>query len=380
MAVLAPENVISVNINQIRIDDVFKIETIQKPLSFAETFLLKTLLKRWQIFVHNRRLLKQYFNKWIDHHKMATDVQNESTEQKIDLLISELHRMKVKRKKYRSNSEPKPAKRKETTLASECFKHRFKTQKEIIDLQKAKLEEQSRMIEDLKLGIIRDELSKSLESTKSELREIFSKSSTQVKCKMAPNGIKLEGSLASLIVNSSKAPKFLQQMERRAVERARNREIILERKRIIDEEKKRALEEAIEQKKAQDEEEKRRNLEMIREKQRAELERQKIIQMNKEKYLADLKKSNRFYRIKILKRCFGGLQCNVYISKNNELRAESLYEKHLKRNCFGCWKRFINEKYREQYEKADILFRRRVLKQSLQSWKDVRNLFVLLNF
>lgn len=350
-----------------------KVETITKPLTFAEINLLKLLLNRWCMFVRSRRLLKQYFNKWREYHKMASETQNDSTAtEKIDMLISELHRLKLKKKKFvRSNSELVTERKILKTTAGECFENRFKTQKAVIEVQKAKLEAQNRLIEDLKLGIIKDELSKSLEHTKTELREIFSKSSNKLKCKMAPTGVKLEDTLANFIIKSNKAPKFLQQMEIRALERAKNREIIRERKRLIDEEKQRIFEYAIEQKRIQDEEEKRKNLEAIKEKQRADLERQKIIQMNKEKYFCDLKKASRFYNKTILKRYFAGLQHNVYMVRNSILRADDFYERNLKLKTFCCWVNFIEEKYRELNDKADALFERRILSHIWQQWKDV---------
>lgn len=385
MAVLLSENFTLQQFNtNFNIDEILKVQTLAKPSTFAEINLMKIALKRWQMFVCSRRLLKQYFNKWNLHHKMASESQNESTVQKIDTLISELHRMKTKRKKFiRSNSDAVGVKKqkgnvvteaKNVATGSECFKNRFKTQKDIIVLQKAKLEEQSRIIQDLKLGIIKDELSKSLEHTKVELKQIFSKSpNNKLKNKMASSsGIKIEDTLATFIVSSSKAPKFLQQMERRALERARNREIIRERKRLIDEEKQRIFEEALEQKRQQDEEEKRRNLEAIKERQREELERQKIIQANKEKYFADLKKAISFYKRRIIRRCFWRLQHNVYIARNNVLKAESLYEKSLKQYAFKCWKKNLVVKYQKENEKADEFFKKLALSKSFDCWKSVR--------
>lgn len=385
MAVLLSENFTLQQFNtDFNIDEILKVQTLAKPLTFAEINLMKIALKRWQMFVCSRRLLKQYFNKWKTHHKMASESQNESTVQKIDVLISELHRMKAKRKKFvRSNSDAVDAKKQKGNVAaeaknvvggSECFKNRFKTQKDIIVLQKAKLEQQSRIIEDLKLGIIKDELSKSLEHTKVELKQIFSKSPNKLKNKMASSGIKIEDTLATFIVSSSKAPKFLQQMERRALERARNREIIRERKRLIDEEKQRIFEEALEQKRKQDEEEKRRNLEAIKERQREELERQKIIQANKEKYFADLKKAILFYKKRILRRCFWRLQHNVYIARNNVLKAESLYEKSFKQHAFKCWKNYLVVKYQKENKKADEFFKKLAISKSFDCWKSVRQL------
>lgn len=380
MAVLLSENFTLQQFNtDFNIDDILTVQTLTKPLTFAQINLITNSLKRWQMFVASRRLLKQCFNKWKEyHHKMTTESQNESTAQKIDVLISELHRMKTKRKKIvRCNSNAVDAKKQKSNVVaekaksmvgSECFKNRFKTQKDIIIIQKAKLEEQSRMIEDLKLGIIKDELSKSLEHTKVELKQIFGKSSS----KLASSAIKIEDTLATFIVNSSKAPKFIQKMERRALERAKNREIIRERKRLIDEEKQRIFEEVVEQKRMQDEEEKHRNLEAIKEKQRAELERQKVIQANKEKYFADLKRAIWFYKRKIIRRCFHGLQHNVYIAQNNVLRAEALYEKSLKQHAFSCWKKYLVAKYKKENEKADEFFKKHALSKSFECWKSVR--------
>lgn len=378
MAVILSRNF---RIQDLNIDEVLKVETLTKPFTFAEIYLMKRALERWRIFVRSRHLLKQYFNKWKTFQQMSSKEENESTSQKIDTLISELHRMKVKRKKdVRSNSdsavEVKKIKGNGATemkkqWKGECFKNRYKTQRDIIITQKTKLDQQSKIIEDLKLGIINDELTKSLETTKTELQKIFGKSPNKLKCKLAPSGIKFEDTLAKFIINSSKAPKFLQQMERRALERARNREIIRERKRLIDEEKRRIFEEAVEQKRRQDEEEKRKNLEAVREKQREELEKQKIIQANKEKFLADLKKANRFYKRKIMRRCFHRLEHNVYIAQNNMLRAESFSEKKSKINSFNSWKNFIIQKYKGPNEKADKLYKKLTLMKSFGCWKNV---------
>lgn len=355
----------------IPIEDVLIVETINKPLTFAETHLLQRTIKQWCTFTANKKLLRLCFTKWKIHQKNIKSNTTESTTKKIDNLISELHKQKLK-KRQKSNLVPsdKPPEKRRRSF-TECFENRFKTQKDIIEMQKNKLEQQTRIIEDLKLGIIRDELSQSLETTKTKLSEIFGKCSQKMKCKTAPTGVAFEDTLATLVMNSNKTPKFVQQMERRALERAKNREIIRERKRLIDEEKKRLFEAAVEQKRMQDEEEKRRNLEAVKEKQRAELERQKLMQINKERYLANLKKADSFYRMKIVWRCFGRLQHNVYISENNMLKAEAFQERKLKKNVFVNWTSFIQEKYREQNEKADETFRNNILSRSMQLWKNV---------
>lgn len=381
MAVLLSEDFSIQQYNtNFNVNDILKVETIKKPLTFAEIGLIRNSIKRWQIFVCNRRLLKKYFNNWKAYNKMATESQNESTIQKIDIFISELHRMKTNRRKcIKSSSETVNAKKrkenteiKKETVTSECFKNRFKTQKEIILIQKEKLKEQSRIIDDLKLGIIKDELSKSLADTKEDLKQIFVKSPNKLRTKMAASGLKIEDTLVNFILNSSKAPKFLQQMERRALERAKNREIIRERKRLIDAEKQRIFEEAVEQKKRQDEEEKRKNLEAIKEKQRADLERQKMIQANKEKYFENLRKAIWFYKRKLLRRCLHRLQHNVYITQNNILKADRFCETKIKQHALKNWKSYLVAKYKKENEKADKLFKKRMCIKTFQYWKIVR--------
>lgn len=344
--------------------------------------LTKKYFIQWHEFVKNKNLLKRAFANWKVYS--ATNKLKNSTpskSEKIENLIEALQKRKVSKtntknrssniedKQVRTVKERKPINSKE----SECYKNRFETQKEIIEMQKAKLAEQTKLIEDLKLGIMQDELLQSIKKTKDTIREIFGNSSIAVKCKTIPEAAMDHDELLNLIIKSNKAPKFLQEMEKRALERARKREIISERKRIIDEERKRLTEELVEKKRVQDEDEKKRSLEAIKEKRRMEFEMQKIRQLNKEIYLKKLKIAQNHYNKKLLQRGMNGLQYNVYIAQNNAIRSEVFCERKIERKYFNYWLKYLDEKYREGFEKSETFYNGKILKKAFLGWKQVRN-------
>lgn len=353
----------------------------------SENFVRKYFIQ-WHAFVRNKNLLKKVFANWKEYS--ATNISKNSTPsktEKIENLIEALQKHKISKtnsKNNCSNAENKQEKIKTirdtkptTNKESECYKNRFETQKEIIEMQKTKLVEQTKLIEDLKLGIMQDELLQSIKKTKDTIREIFGKSSTAVKCKTIPEAAMDHDELLNLIIKSNKAPKFLQEMEKQALERARKREIISERKRIIDEERKRLAEELVEKKRVQDEDEKKRSLEAIKEKRRLEFEMQKIRQLNKETYLKNLKIAENHYNKKLLRRGMNGFQYNVYIAQNNAIRAEVFCERKMERKYFHYWLTYLDEKYREGFEKSETFYNSKILKKAFAGWKLVRiSLFI----
>lgn len=365
-------------------DDFLKIQCITSDCSKNEHFLLQKMFFRWLELTKNRKLLRKILLQWkITCLKKDSEV----TTQKIDKFIETLQKRLEEKKinhatlhKENNRNTHGVQKSKSTVISPECHKSRFKAQQEIIELQKSKLVEQTKIIEDLKLGIIQDELEKSLKNTKNEIREIFSNCSNRIKCKTVPTEALIQNALANLIINSNKAPKFLQQMEKRALERAKNRQIILERKRLIDEEKKRLIREAIEKKQAQDEEEKKRNLEAIKERRRLDFELQKQRQINKEKYLASLKKAENYHRRKLLRTAIGSFLYNVYVAHNNHNKSESFYENKIKAKCFKAWIQFIENKYKPGFDKAITFCNAKLILKAFGVWKSVSAHFTTRHF
>lgn len=233
-------------------------------------------------------LSEKYFNLWKNAVDLKRDLnkqrENEQNQQlKLGALIKKLKkrsRNNEKSKKLeerKSDGDPSEQPKHISKVSSSTYKNRYDAQKNIIQMQKAKLEEQSKIIQDMKIGIISDDLLRSIENTKTNIREIFGNCSSKIKYKI-PLILSDE---SRFLVSSHKVPRIVQKIEQRALERAQNREIILERKRIIEEARQKMLQEAIEKKKVLEEQEKKKSLELIKERRQKEMEADKIRQVNK---------------------------------------------------------------------------------------------------
>ncbi|KAJ8938707.1 hypothetical protein NQ318_007995 [Aromia moschata] len=294
-------------------------------------------------------LTRKYFIIWKD----AIHLKKE----KIKLLqekIDKKEKIGSKQKDQNSKTDSEKLSKVGQPKLSANYKNRFIAQKNIINLQKVKLEEQNKIIEELQLGIIREDLLKSLETTKTNIREIFSNCSVKVKCKM-PALFTDENK--TFMLNTQKAPRIIQHMEQRAIHRAQNRQIILERKRIIEEARQQMLEEAIEKKKVVEEEERKNNLEQIKE------------------------KPTDFYNKLLFRKYFQELCSYSKKCKDNNLLARRHYKVKLLQKSIYNWCIFIEEKYSVKYDIADAHFAYNVLKRTINIWhnfiiENVRNMQV----
>ncbi|CAH1156216.1 unnamed protein product [Phaedon cochleariae] len=350
---------------------------------------------------NDSELCQKYFDLWRYNIRYVKDQKETSyhariQEKKLENLMKKLKISKKNRKKYLVtektqllNNELKDSESLITNngmmtmppiKSSKSFgiyKHRFTAQKDIINKQKAKLNEQNKIIEELKFGIIREDLLKSIENTKVNIREIFANCSESVKCKV-PITLVEE---AKFTVNTQKAPNIIQKMEQRAVERAQKRQIIQERKRIMEEHRQRLLEEAIERKKCLEEEDKKRNLEIMKEKRRKELEMERTRQANKQRYLNDLDTAIKFHNRFVLRNCFRNLNDNMQLSRVNYSLACHHFENKILQWSINSWLEYIDDLYKVKNELADAHFEYKVLKQCLKTWKtwhleNIRNMQV----
>ncbi|XP_074029729.1 uncharacterized protein isoform X2 [Leptinotarsa decemlineata] len=324
-------------------------------------------------------LNKKYFNLWrkyvrTKNEKLAIVQEKINQEEKLENFIKNLKNTKNKRRyEYCDNNEVEDVVHYSngavfnTSLLEPCsnYKNRFKAQKNIIEMQKAKLEEQNKIINELKLGIIQEDLLQSIENTKVNIREIFSNCSEKMKCK-API-ILIEK--PNLKISSQKIPKVVQQMEQRALQRAQNRQIILQRKRLIEENRQRMLEEVIERKRALEEEEKKRNLEMLKERRRKELEIEKHRQANKQRYMDNVNRATKFYNKILVQQCFKKLYINFQKNKEKHLFACYYYDKILLKQSFGCWMNYIESLYVLKIEIADSQYEYKILKRAMAVWR-----------
>ncbi|KAJ8928021.1 hypothetical protein NQ314_019432 [Rhamnusium bicolor] len=231
-----------------------------------------------KVKICNNVLIDKYFNIWRETVKMKKEkvelLENKiEQKEKLDKFIKKLKKCKKQEQANYLKEETECREKMSKQLKPfSNYKNRFNAQKTIIDMQKAKLEEQNKIIEELQLGIIREDLLKSIANTKTNIREIFKNCSEKIKCKAS---IIFTEEKQEFMINSQKAPKVIQQMEQRALQRAQKRQIILERKRLIEKARKQMVEEAIEKKRAMEEEEKKKNLEAIKERRKKELELEK---------------------------------------------------------------------------------------------------------
>lgn len=116
--------------------------------------------------------------------------------------------------------------RPESTIWHIYFYCRIKIQQDIIDLQKIKLERQERLIMELKLNKIIDEHKQSKEEVKQELRTVIKtgevKNRTKAKCLRIVANLRDEENEDEFSRLRGKAlimPKFLVNMQERAMER-----------------------------------------------------------------------------------------------------------------------------------------------------------------
>ncbi|XP_025832094.1 coiled-coil domain-containing protein 191 isoform X2 [Agrilus planipennis] len=336
----------------------FKIQSIQKCVATPKEETCKSNSN------NQKQNLKKYFNVWrkilLDKKEKIEKLnQRNDRKTKVNEFINNLEKKKAENKYY--NKPLVEVKCKESRKLNDqmikqnqgaeanSFSHRFKAQKEIIETQKVKLQEQAKLIEALRLGKLEEELQKSLDSTKINIREIFSKCSTKIKF-------------------SSKAPKIIKEMEQKAFERAVRREFILEKKKMLDEERKRLKELEIDNKKAQDEEARKKNMEAIKERRKRDLEIQKRRQRNKELYLSKLKIAENYHKKKLLR---FGLECFkklIQIKNGNNLKSKAFYKKILLRNTWKRWQKLV---YDRDFEKSQIArqhYQNKLLQRSFRCW------------
>lgn len=256
------------------------------------------------------------------------------------------------------------------------YQYRFKAQKNIIEMQKEKLQEQTKIIEELKLNKIYQQASVSLKEAEKTKRSLSPQKVKQIKKKLIEeNDIKKENE--AIIENPSlhftKAPKIVMQMEERAKEREEKRLIIKERRRLIEEEKKKQAELVL-QKKIRDEIEER---DKQKEKMRAQRDRVRQLeikrQLEKKRYIELNEIAYRHYRIKLMKKNgMDHFKMLIFRIRINMEIAKRFYENNLIMNCFKIWKHFAKKEICSKNELADELYNSTILTIALGNWKTVR--------
>ncbi|KAG5897473.1 hypothetical protein JTB14_031099 [Gonioctena quinquepunctata] len=337
----------------ILIDDLLQTST-SGATNTNKSFLLN--------YSNKQNICKKYFNLWREVVEIKKEKVNiiESKINQADKLNNFIRKLKKRKKSEKNNKHETVEILKEESAdnpvkyvmnypkPSSNYKNRFNAQKAIIELQKAKLERQNEIIEDLKLGIIQEDLLNSIENTKTNIREIFSDCSEKIKCSenRATNGKKSSG-------EGTKPRDYF------------------EKETVNEEKRQRLLEEAIEKKKALEEEEKKRQLDMMKERRKKELEQEKIRQANKQRYMDNMNRAIEFHNGILVEQCFKKLKINLQKSKERYLLACQHYERTLLKRSFGNWIFDVESSYILKYEIADAHFEYKILKRVIQIWREV---------
>ncbi|KAF7279951.1 hypothetical protein GWI33_006577 [Rhynchophorus ferrugineus] len=308
---------------------------------------------------NNNFLIRKYFTKWKEQTQFE-----KCPQPNLESFLSNLqHHKEV-------CSTKKEKMRDEIVISGNNFKNRYKAQKNIIDNQRAKLEEQEKIISELKLGIIREDLLKSIEKTKFNIRDIFSHCSGKLLLK-APL-IQPPDEREKIMVSSQKAPKLVQQMEKRALERAKCRELILERKKLMEAARQKLLEEAIEKKRFLEEEERKRSIELINEQRKKQMELRRIRQYKRHIFEEKMAKAQHFYHNLLIMQTFRKLYTNYNNSRYNWSLAVSHHLYKTKATIFKHWMGYVESKYEVKYELADAHFNYKLLKEGILKWKEFK--------
>lgn len=330
-------------------------------------------------FVNN--ILRKHFKLWkeaIYKRKNRREFLEVRIEQKVklDKFIRKLKNQQKQSIETMDKQQHKHVNRAVTPNTSKIYINRFKAQKAIIDMQKSKLKEQNKLIEELKLGIIREDLEKSIENTKINIRELHSSCSHKVKM-LAPVATI---DVPNLSLNSIKAPKFVQKMEERAMQRAQKHEIIQNRKKLIEAARQKMLEEAIERKKVLAEEDRKQNLEVIKERRKRVLDIERVRQMNKQRYYENLNKAIRLHKMLALRKSFNELYKNFLYFKEKSMLAVDHFKNNILRKSIQAWIDYIGILYKPKYDVAEAYFTYTVLRNCLETWKWVNIFKYILRF
>ncbi|GJQ75765.1 hypothetical protein Trydic_g17836 [Trypoxylus dichotomus] len=333
-----------------------------------------------QLIVDSRKMkiAEKYFRLW--KTKVKAKQEHQDMKHKINIFLEQLKKHKetksytkcqksIEDKTSQSKSHPKSEKKKYQDV-SEIYRSRYQAQQDLIIAQRVKLQEQEQLIEDLKLGIITDETQKSLETCKYEIRDIFRRCSERVKCKITPPEA-VEKNVDVIELRTSKASKIVAEMDKRAMERAIRRNIILEKKKLIEEEKRKQAELVVANKKAADEEQKRKNLEAIKERRRLETELEKKRQENRRKFLESINRAEKFHKKKIKRKFFDAFKTLMEIKYEFEDKSELFYKNSLQKKTLDIWRMYIREKLEKQYLDANILYEYKIKRKLFKSWNSI---------
>ncbi|RZF48225.1 hypothetical protein LSTR_LSTR006192 [Laodelphax striatellus] len=301
-----------------------------------------------------QNILKKYWNKWValtrnnsKCARMKTGHLNKSERNLNRFLMKLEERKKVISKSLsiesdesseRTLSSSEKSRESSVGSQSQVFTNRLQAQKSIIKEQQSKIEMQNKLIEQLKLEKIQQEIKASESNLR--LNVIETLNNCEQKIKPAAKCLKTVISDINRGNNEQKNSKFdfVSRMNDRAEHRRERWKVIKEKRKLQEEEAER--EKLAEEEKRKNEEEERRRQVLQERKEKAELikeqERKKqleIAEFNRRCAMAD-----DFYAAKLMNKVFKALSKNVTLVEDSLIEAANHFNKKIVKKCFEAWK------------------------------------------
>ncbi|XP_034244737.1 uncharacterized protein F23F12.8 [Thrips palmi] len=246
---------------------------------------------------------------------------------------------------------------------SGSYEHRIKAHKDLISHQKAKLEDQQKQIEELKLSQLRMENEKSQMQVKKTLNEVMDSCNQKVKAQA--KSLKSSLSLADL----SPGNDFVLRMEQRAVEQKQRKLITQERRKQLEEERKRKMKEMEERRRQEEEELAKKRHDEAREMRRRERELRDETRREREKFIALERKADQFLKNKRLRYGLLGFKKLVNLRKEQENVAVEFYDRSLLRSALRVWRREVHLRLEAKMDCADNFFASNLLHRCFNAFR-----------
>ncbi|CAK1540572.1 unnamed protein product [Leptosia nina] len=352
------------NIDKTEISDYINVSSIKNvKFELRARYIERKYVQKWRQYIIRKNEKNSKFdrkatvNKFIDRLAKAKDSVKSTAEP--------IQKAKMNVRDYNS------------------YHHRYRVQKHIIALQKAKLEQQNKVIEELKYNKIIEASRHSVDCMKEEVRksyyELDKHLKPKIKCLTNELNIK-EIEEPALILQCLKVPQFLQRMEARAREREEKHAIIRERRKQIEEERLRIKQQVELQRAEMDKEEKTKRIKELKEKRKQE----KIENIRKKQHAERMRAlivmaDFHYEKTLITKYGIRPFQRLIRIKHESVEKAKAHYTFQVKKNIFLQWMFYTEDMWFERNYIAVEHYRKRILSKTFNALKKNHYNYVLKN-
>lgn len=346
---------------------------IYKIKECVDTWNLRYYWKIWRRFVLDRKSQKEKLNR---EKKIETFLQRLLENKNHPPEPEEPCEKKERSKNSKSSTLPKSKVivKERSKTAPVTLENKFKEQQKKIDERKREMIKKD-MTNDLKLEKIEQEVKKSSEETYENLTKNINKYHPSLRGR-----VKVLKTLTNLGKNKVERidaemqkvfpiPEVLMRMQKRDEERRKRWDEIKERKRKIQEERERIQKEKEEEMKLMEENEKKRKLEELKEKRRLQKEAEEESKREREKLRRQLKQAEVHYKTVLLRKYgMDPWKCLIRFRSLQALQAEEFYVRKIVSSHFIAWKDYVQDQVLIKETKADLLYRKILLRNCFQIW------------